>query len=458
MHRGNWANHVGFVLAAAGSAIGLGNVWRFPYVTGENGGGAFVLIYLAAVLLIGLPIMMAEILIGRESQSSPVGAFRALSRPGSPWILIGWMGVAAGFIILSFYSVVAGWTLRYMWLSITGAFSGKDAADIGAIFGQIHAEPVGNVVTHSLFMLLTIGIVIGGIQKGLERWVRILMPALFVTMVLLLIRATSMSGFGAAMSFVFGTHFHLLTTQGVLEAMGQAFFSLSLGMGAMLTYGSYLRRTEDIVAMSTTVAVLDTVIALAAAMVLFPIIFSAGLPSAAGPGLVFVSLPIAFSHMPLGGLWATAFFALLAFAALTSTISLLEVAVSYLIDERSWTRVRATLTCGLAILVLGIPSALSGGDGIFGAQFAHFTERFFGQGHGKTWFDTFDYFANNWMLPLGGLGIASFVAWRIGDKAREEAFKTGSRYGKVYWIWVQFLRYVVPVAVLAVFLNAIGLI
>jgi len=458
MQRGHWGNRFGFVLAAAGSAIGLGNIWRFPYVTGENGGGVFVLIYLIAVALVGLPIMMAEIFIGRATQRSPVGAFRALSKPGSPWLAVGWMGVVAAFVILSFYSVVAGWTLYYVWASITGSLAGQSPEQIAELFGSVFASPSINVGCHVAFMLLTMGIVIGGIEKGLERGVRILMPALFLMMLALLVRAALSDGFGEALGFVFGTHFEKLTGQGVLAALGQAFFSLSLGMGALITYGSYLQKDDDIVATSITVAGLDTLIALMAAMVLFPIIFAAGLEPGAGPGLVFVSLPIAFSGMPGSWLWATVFFLLLAFAALTSTISLLEVAVSYFIDERGWSRARATAICGGAILVLGVPSALSGGPGLFGAGFAELTESVFGPGNGKTWFDTFDYVANNWLLPLGGLGIAACVAWHVGGEARERGFKAGTRFGQLYWGWVLFLRYVVPVAVAAVFLNAIGLI
>jgi NSS family neurotransmitter:Na+ symporter len=444
------------VLAAAGSAIGLGNIWKFPYITGVNGGGVFVFIYLLAVAAVGLPIMMAEIYIGRTTQRSPVGAFRSLASTGSPWVIVGWMGVAAGFIILSFYSVVAGWTLYYIWLAVTGSFAGQSPEAIAGMFGSLYGDPTLNVLCHVAFMSMTIAIVIGGIQKGLERSVRVLLPVLFLMMLVLLVRAAFSDGFQPALNFVFGTHFDKLTGRGVLEALGHAFFTLSLGMGALITYGSYLKTDDDIVATSITVAGLDTLIALMAAMVLFPIIFSAGLEPSAGPGLVFVSLPIAFAGMTGGTLWAAVFFLLLAFAALTSTISLLEVAVSYAIDELRWSRAKATLTCGLAILALGVPSALSGGDGFFGPHFASLTEPLFGAGHGKNWFDTLDFIASSVLLPLGGLGIAAFVAWHVGDKAREEGFKTGTRFGKLYWGWVVFLRYVVPVAVLAVFLNAIG--
>lgn len=456
MQRGQWGSRFGFVLAAAGSAIGLGNIWKFPYVTGENGGGLFVLIYLVAVAVVGLPIMMAEVFIGRATQLSPVGAFRKLAGKGSPWNVIAWMGVSCAFIILSYYAVVAGWTVYYIWLSATGAFAGKSPDVVAGVFSRVYADSTLNVVFLTVFMAATMGIVVGGIKQGLERWVRFLMPALLVMMLALLARATTTGAFGQALEFVFFPHFDKLTPGGALEALGQAFFSLSLGMGALITYGSYLRKDDDIVSTTITIAGLDTAIALMASMVLFPFMFAAQLEPAAGPGLVFVTIPIAFSHMAGGAFWSTVFFLLIAFAALTSTISLLEVAASYFIDERGWSRKRATLTCGLSILALAIPSGLSGGAGFFGAGFQQLTEPLFGPGQGKNWFDTFDYVASNWLLPIGGLGIAALVAWRVGDEAREQGFKAGSQLGSMYWGWVAFLRYMVPVAVGAVFLHAIG--
>ncbi|NNF45053.1 MAG: sodium-dependent transporter [Phycisphaerales bacterium] len=456
--RAHWGSRLGFILAAAGSAVGLGNIWKFPYITGENGGGWFVLIYLICIALVGLPIMMAEIFIGRTTQLAPVGAFRALSRRGSPWVLTGWLGVVVAFVVLSYYSVVAGWAMHYTWLSITNAFAAHDQAAINELFGNVYVSPTVNLGWHVAFMAITIAIVLGGVQKGLERWVRILMPALFVLMLVMLGRAVTMEGFGRAVEFTFAPNAENLTAAGVLEALGHAFFTLSLGMGAMITYGSYLRRDDDLVATSVTVGVLDTVIALMACLILFPITFTFGMQEERTVGLIFMNMPLAFSQMPGGALWGVLFFALLTFAALTSGISLLEVAASYFIDERGWTRRRAALTCGIAILLLGIPSALSGGTRLFGEQFQSLTSNLgVNDGAGFNWFDFFDYLASNWMLPLGGLFIALFVAWRVGGAAREAGFKTGTRFGGLYWGWIQLLRYVVPIAVILVFLNAIGL-
>ncbi len=454
--RVHWGSRVGFVLAAAGSAIGLGNIWRFPWLTGEHGGGLFVLCYLGCVAVVGLPIMIAEILIGRTSQTSPVGAFRALSRRGSPWLGLGWLSVVAAFVILSYYSVVAGWALHYLWLSLTETFAGHSPEQISATFAALATNEEVSTLWHLVFMALTVGIVAAGVKGGIERWSWILMPGLFLIMLVLLVYAMTTGGFGKGLAFIFAPDPAKFSWQTVLAALGQAFFSLSLGMGAMITYGSYLRRDDDIVSTSVTVCALDTSAALLAAMIFFPILFSAGQHSNQGPGLVFTTLPIAFSQMPGGLLLAPAFFILLVFAALTSTISLLEVASAYFIDERGWSRRRAALFTGGAITLLGIPSAMSAGSALFGTGVQELTAPVFGQAGAKTWFDLFDYVATNWMLPLGGLGIAAFAAWKVGEPLRRESFQAGTRLGALYWGWVRLLRYVVPLAVVLVFLNAIG--
>lgn len=456
--RGHWGSRLGFVLAAAGSAIGLGNIWKFPYITGENGGGWFVLIYLLCIAFVGLPIMMAEIFVGRTTQKSPVGAYKALSRPRSPWILSGWLGVATAFIILSYYSVVAGWAMHYTWLSLTGTVSDLTAENTESTFVELYTSPSLNLMWHVLFMAGTIAIVLGGVRGGIERWSKILMPLLFLIMVAMLLRATTMDGFGRALEFVFAPDATHLSAAGVLEALGHSFFTLSLGMGAMITYGSYLRRDDDLVTTSVTVGVLDTAIALMACMVLFPITFSYGMEPSKTVGLVFMNMPLAFSQMPGGAIWSTVFFVLLIFAAITSAISLLEVAVSYFIDERGWSRAVATLVCGGAIALLGIPSALSGGTEMFGSNIAEatgsITERL-----GKdpmTWFDLLDYIASNWLLPVGGLLIAVFVSWRVAAAVREQGFKTGTRFQRVYAGWILLLRYFIPIAVVCVALYSTG--
>ena len=448
--RSHWNSRIGFVLAASGSAVGLGNIWRFPYLTGENGGGIFVLIYLACVALVGVPVMMAEILIGRSAQSSPVGAFKSLAGHASKWVWVGWLGVCSSFVILSYYSVVAGWSLHYTWLSVTGRLMGLGPEGVKPVFGELYQSAPMSLAWHLVFMGLTIAVVSGGVSKGVERWSRILMPALLIMMLVLLGHALSLDGFTQAVHFVFGFHADKFTSSGALEALGQAFFSLSLGMGAMLTYGSYLHREDDIMGASITISVLDTAIALMSSLVLFPIIFSYGMEPSTGPSLVFISVPIALSQMPGATILATLFFALLVFAALTSAISMLEVTTSYFIDERGWQRRRAAVLAGVVVAIMGIPSALSGGTRYFGSDLVSLLN--------KNWFDSMDYLASNWMLPLGGLGIALFTAWRMDEALRYDHFLSGSRLRIFYKWWLLLLKFLVPVAILLVFLHAVGLI
>ncbi len=415
-----------------------------------NGGGAFVLVYLACILLVGLPVMAAEILLGRSTQKSPVGAMRRLSGPRSGWQAFGWLGVASSFVILSFYSIVAGWSLHYAWLAITGSISGADPQSLEATFDDLFSSPGLNLFWHIVFMAMTMAVVVGGVAKGLERWSRILMPALFVMLLALLIKSSTLEGFGKGVDFVFGFHADQLTARGVLEALGHAFFSLSLGMGSILTYGSYLREDDDIVAASITISLLDTLIAILAALVLFPIIFTFGLEPSAGPGLVFISIPVALSQMTGGAVFAFIFFGLLVFAAVTSAISMLEVTCSYFIDERGWTRKRATLMSGVLVGLFGVPSALTGGTALFGADFA--------ATFGMNWFNAADYLASNWMLPLGGLGISLFTAWKMDEAIRHDHFLNGSKLAFFYKGWLLLLKFLVPVAITFVFLHAVGMV
>ena len=446
--RGRWGSRTGFLLAAAGSAVGLGNVWRFPYITGENGGGAFVLLYLACIVFVGLPILVAEVLLGRASQRSPVGAFRALGGRKTPWRAVGWLGVFTAFWALSFYVVVAGWTLHYLVVSLSGGLAGSDTEAIAGHFSTLQADAGSNVLWTAIFIGLTVVVVLGGVRGGLERWSKVLMPALFGLFLVLLVRATALDGFRPAVDFIFGFHADDLTPVGVLEALGHSFFTLSVGIGGLLTYGSYLRPDADLPGSGVAIAVLDTAIALLACLVLFPILFSYGLDPDQGPGLIFANLPIAFAQMPAGALLGGAFFALLAVAALTSAISLLEVVTAYLVDERRWRRGRAAITAGAALFVAAVPAALSGGDGFFGAGM---TERF-----GTSWFGAVADLTSNWLIPLGGLGIALFAGWRLSEPTRRAEFARGSALGRAYAVWLFLLRWVGPVAVVAVFLHAIG--
>lgn len=436
--RALWASRLGFILAAAGSAVGLGNVWKFPYIAGNNGGGAFVLVYLVCIAIVGLPIMMAELMLGRHTRRDAVGAFVHLEGKRSPWLAAGWVSVGAAFLILSYYSVVAGWTLDYVFRSLAGNFSGQPAEAIEGMFGGLVGDGPRQILWHFVFILLCLGIVIGGVQKGIERWSKILMPILFALLVLLFVNGMLSQGAWQGIIFMFRPDFHRLTADSVLEAMGHAFFTLSLGMAAMITYGSYLAKSEDLLAASLRVVILDTVIALMAGMAIFSVVFSVGMEPAAGPGLVFKTIPVVFSTLPGGYFLAVVFFLLLAFAALTSGISLLEAQVAYLIDERGWARKRATAFLAGLAFVVGIPTALSYnslagwkllGDLVF--------------------FDSVDLLASNYLLPISGLLISLYVGWFwSGSEEKEELIAGGA--GWVYPAWHFIIRFVSPVAVAVV--------
>lgn len=436
--RALWASRLGFVLAAAGSAIGLGNIWKFPYITGKNGGGAFVLVYLVSIAIVGLPIMMAEFMIGRHTRRNAVGAFVQLEGRRSFWLTPGWISVGAAFIICSYYSVVAGWTLDYLYQSFIGGFAGRSADDIEGLFGGLTGDGPRQLFWHFVFMGLCLGIVIGGVQQGIERWNKILMPILFALLALLFVNGLFSPGAWDGLAFMFRPDFAKLTAGSVLEALGHAFFTLSLGMAAMITYGSYLSRREDLMAASLRVVLLDTVVSLMAGVAIFSVVFSVGMEPAGGPGLVFKTIPVVFSRIPGGGLLAVCFFLLLAFAALTSNISLLEAQVAYFIDERGWSRRRASLFLAGLAFVVGIPSALSlnalSGWKLIGD---------------RGFFDSADLLASNYLLPLSGLLIAIYVGWFWkGSEEKQELIAGGA--GWVYPAWHFLIRYVSPLAVAAV--------
>lgn len=440
--RAQWGSRVGFILAAAGSAVGLGNLWKFPYITGENGGGIFILAYLACVVFVGIPLMAGEIIIGRATQKSPVGAIEALTHKGSFWTSFGWLSVLAAASLLSYYSVIAGWAMYYSFLSITG-----ELTVAGTVFGDVFAQTVSsgslNVLWHAAFMGLTIAVVLGGVSNGLDRWSRILMPALLVMLAGLVVRSFFLEGFGQGFDFTIGIRLDEFEPSSMLAALGQAFFSLSIGMGTMLTYGSYLKRDDDIMGATIQICALDTIVALLASLVIFPIIFTyPELEPGQGPGLLFASIPTGMSQMPFASLLMTVFFFLLVFAALTSAISLLEVPVSFLIDKFGWDRKKAALIAGTAVFLYGVPSALSGVEG--------------GIFHG--FLDQLDYIVSNYMFPLGGIGLSLFVGWRMPDAVRHDHFLSGSNFKIFYNVWLTLLRFIVPFGIAVVFLNAIGVV
>jgi neurotransmitter:Na+ symporter, NSS family len=444
--RAHWTSRFGFILAAAGSAVGLGNIWKFPYIAGKNGGGAFVLVYLACIALIGLPILMAEFLIGRHGQKDAVGSFAVLEGRRSPWCLVGWGGVTASFILLSFYAVVAGWSFDYIVKAASGSLAGRSAGEIGDLFGALVGSPLRVIFWQFLFMLATVAIVVGGIRGGIERWSKVLMPVLFLLLVLLFIRGMLSPGARAGLEFMFRPDFASLTPGALLDALGHAFFTLSLGAGTMITYGSYLERESDLFALSLRIVLLDTLVALLAGLAIFSVVFAAGLEAGAGPGLVFQTIPIVFSTLPFGSLLATIFFILLAFAALSSSISMLEVSVAYLIDEKGWPRLRATTLVGFAALLLGIPAALS--FNLWGEVKPLF---------GHTFFDLFDALVSSYMLPLGGLFVALYAGWFWRGEGEKDELSGRSDRPWLFPVWRFLLRFVAPAAVLVILLNQAGL-
>jgi NSS family neurotransmitter:Na+ symporter len=452
--RDHWGSRVGFVLAATGSAVGLGNLWKFPYITWDNRGGAFVLVYLVCIALIGLPIMMTEILIGRRTQKSPVGALKEAVGPG--WGLVGGLGVLTGFVILGYYTVIAGWSLRSFVNCVGWSFTEFPSPEkVGAGFTAYLESWKLQLLTSTLFMATTMGVIFAGVGKGIERAARWLMPVLLFILATLLISALSMSGAGEALSFIFAPDFSNLGWGGVLEALGHSFFTLSLGMGAMITYGSYMSQKESVVRASALVVALDTVIALAATVIMFSVIFSVpGMKTQVGEvgtfTILFVTLPEMFyTAVPFGSLMAPLFYVLVAFAALTSTMSLLEVVVSYFIDQHGLSRKSATSLCGL--IVLGLTLACSVSLGAWGplSQIPGFAGP---DGEPKMGLlANLDHLAANWLLPIGGLLITVAVGWFTTRKTTEsELVDALTPAWFHYGFWRFTIRFVAPLAVFAI--------
>ena len=446
MKRDKFSSKFGVIAAAAGSAIGLGNIWKFPYITGKNGGAAFIFVYIICIILIGTVVMLSELSLGSKSQSNPSGAFKML-KSSSKWKYTGFLAVATSFIILSFYSIIAGWVLSYFCSSITGKLITIAPENLASYFENL----AGNTPMVLLFNVLIIGmtafIIISGIQDRIEKYSKILMPILFVTLVILIIRSVTLDGAIKGLEFLFKPDFSQLTTKSVLEALGHSFYSLSLGMGIIITYGSYIKKEENLVSLSLKVIAMDTIIALMAGVVIFPAVFAYGFEPGAGPSLIFITLPAVFQEMPFGSFFETLFFLLVGIAAITSTISLLEVSVSFLTEEFNMNRKKATLLLSIGLFLLSIPSTLS-----FGAWS---NLKVFG----LSLFDLFDYIASYIFLPLGGILTCIFVGWVWGTK---NAFKEISSDGlyplKGYKLYDIAIKYIAPIAILIILLYSTNII
>ncbi|MBS3804134.1 MAG: sodium-dependent transporter [Oleiphilaceae bacterium] len=451
-HRAQWSSRLAFILAATGSAVGLGNIWKFPYITGENGGGAFVLVYLVCIAIIGIPIMMAEVTIGRSGGRNPINSFRLMAernRQKAAWGAVAGIGVLAAFLILSFYSMIGGWAAAYVGHAASGAFVDQSPEAIGQLFGDLVGSPGVLLAWHTLFMALVVLVVSRGLKSGLERAVKILMPALLALLLVAVGYATTTGHFGEALSFLFRPNFGALSMTGVLVALGHAFFTLSLGMAIMMAYGSYLGRDVSIARTAITVSVMDTVVALLAGLAIFPVVFANGLEAGAGPGLIFETLPLAFGQMPMGSLFGGLFFILLMFAAWTSGISLLEPVVEWVEEKWGMSRTSSAWLVGLACWLLGIGSILSLNEWSGFAPLGMIPAL-----EGKTIFDLLDFFTANILLPLAGLLTAIFVGWFV---ARESLQKDLNLTGTGFTLWFNLVRYVTPIGVAIVFVyNLIG--
>lgn len=444
---GEWTSRWAFILAATGAAVGLGNIWKFPYIAGENGGGAFVLVYLACIAFIGVPVMMAEILIGRRGRQNPFNSIESLAVEQNSshwWKYIGGMGVLAGFLILSYYSVVAGQALAYTVRTFSGAFEGVTPDGARNLYLKLVEDPERMLAWHTIFMVLTMMIVSRGVQRGLEKSVRFLMPGLFLILLTLVGYAYAQGeAFDRAVTFLFKPDFSVLTAQSVLVAMGHAFFTLSLGMGAIMVYGSYLPQKASILKMTLSISAMDTIVAVLAGLAIFPLVFANGMSPGAGPSLIFESLPLAFGHMPYGTLFGGLFFLLLVFAALSSAIALVEPVVTWLVENFEIKRLNASIWVGVLIWLLGLFNVFSfniGKDWTLA---------------GMTVFQLLDYLTANIMLPLGGLLIAIFAGWIMRSEHTQDelAFK----FSTIYFEWRFLVRYVTPVSIVIIFASLIGL-
>ncbi len=446
-----WSSPAAFILAAIGAAVGLGNIWRFPYLAGENGGGAFVLIYLICIAVIGVPLLMAEIMIGRRSRQSPINGTRAIAvaenrSPG--WQVIGWLAIIAALLGLMFFTVIAGWTLEYLLKAVAGDFIGIDAKRSAETFDALLANPLRLTIWHGVIVASTIYVVAKGIRGGIEKAVKWIMPALFILLVILVGYAAVAADIQAGLHFMFAFDFSKVTPNTVLMAVGQAFFSITVCVGSMMTYGAYMPREASIPRAALTIAAADTGVAILAGIAIFSIVFAYGLEPAEGPGLIYVTLPIAFGHMPGGTIFGILFFLFLAAAAFTSSISLLEPIVSWAEERRGANRAKTAILVGLTIGILGLSTVFS-----FNILSDFTPLDMFSTFSGMTIFDLMIYLVLNILLLVGGILMAVFTGWMMSSQSSREELNIGSKL--IYLLWQVMVRYIAPAAVIIVFLTKI---
>ncbi len=441
----HFGSKIGAIAALAGSAIGLGNIWKFPYLTGENGGAAFILIYIACICFIGIPIMLAEFSIGRRGGKDVYGTFKTLA-PKTKWGAFSIITIATSAIILSYYGTIAGWTMQYMCLSFTNVFQNATPAHVEELFAEFTSHPYRPVIWQILFMIITAAVIIGGVKNGIERSSKVMMPILLLIIIILCFRSTTINEKSIdGLKFLFKPNIDAISGKTILAAMGQAFFSLSVGMGVIMTYGAYVKKNENIHQMAYQVVISDTAVAILAGVAILPATFAFGMAPNAGPGLVFLTLPQVFAQMPLGQIWSFLFFLLIVLAALTSSISLLEVTVAYLINKLNIKRVTATIITTFIITIIGVFTTLAFGPlkdiTLFNLNI----------------FDIMDYTASNILLPLGGILICYFAGWVLGKESLRDEITNGNKLKiKLFDFYFFIMRYVAPIVVILLMLNGLG--
>lgn len=447
--REHWSSRIGFLLAAIGSAVGLGVLWKFPYMVGQNGGGLFLFSYFLCIIVIGIPVLIGELLLGRHSQRAAVGAFAKLGEANPSWKVAGWLGVISSFLIMSFYSVIAGWGLSYILMSLSSVYHKLSSAELTSVFDKLSGSGSITLFWHFVFTLITMGIVISGVRKGVEFWSKIMTKALLVILFCLFLYSTTLEGFGQAVHFIFYPNFEQFRFSSALEALGLAFFTLSLGQGIMISYGSYLRQKENIPKMACIISFSVIIVAILSALMIFPVIFTFGFEPQQGTGLVFKTLPYLFARLPGADIISTVFFTLFVFTALTSAIPFIEVVATNVMELLGWTRKKAVILVAAGCFCFGIPSALSNSPG----QFVNWNKIY-----GASFLTTVDNLVSVWIIPVAGLLTSIFIGWILNKKVSKEEFPEGNKWVVVHHIWHFFMKWVIPVTIFLIILQKSGVI
>lgn len=447
--REHWGSRLGFILAAVGSAIGLGVLWKFPYTVGQNGGGLFLFTYFLCVIIIGIPVLIGELLLGRQSQRAAVGAFGTLAEDRPRWKVAGWFGVLSSFLIMSFYSVIAGWGMSYVLMSLSGFYQNLSSNEISEVFEKLSHSGSITLFWHFLFTLITMAIVLTGVRKGIEFWSKLMTRALFVILIGLFFFSMKLEGFGKAVHFIFYPDMERFRFSSALEALGLAFFTLSLGQGIMISYGSYMRKKENIPQMACVIGLSVIFVAILAALTIFPVIFTFGFEPEQGSGLIFRTLPYLFAQLPGSLVISTVFFTLFVFTALTSAIPFIEVVATNIMELAQWSRKKAVLLTAAGTFLFGVPSALA---------FSHELFPSWQNIYGVNFLDTVDNFVSTWIIPVGGLLTALFIGWGLKREVSREDFPLGKRWAFFFRLWHFFMKWIIPLTIFLIILQKSGVI